>query len=316
MNNESCYPSNDVTFSEESAITYDGSKVIVEKEKEDNEIHCNGYIEMQCNEEILDKNDTTDITTMQYNDIKSGGMRTTNQEQSVSTTTTFQNDFVNEHIVSDIKESNDFVKGMKMMTLGSNNNVFMTSKAIHGQPIYLAKELPKFLQDSLNESLSRTHIVEDEVDKVVTFIDYTCEEQLPDLTRLITKDLSEPYSIYTYRYFLHNWPQLSFLAYCDAECVGAIVCKLDQHRKNVWRGYIAMLVVEKIYRRHKIGTKLVQKAIRRMIEQGCDEVVLETEVTNKAALNLYENLGFVRDKRLLRYYLNGVDAWRLKLWLA
>ena len=45
------------------------------------------------------------------------------------------------------------------------------------------------------------------------------------------------------------------------------------------------------------------------------QVVLETEITNKAALRLYENLGFVRDKRLFRYYLNGVDALRLKLWL-
>lgn len=45
------------------------------------------------------------------------------------------------------------------------------------------------------------------------------------------------------------------------------------------------------------------------------QVVLETEITNKPALKLYENLGFVRDKRLFRYYLNGVDALRLKLWL-
>ncbi len=45
------------------------------------------------------------------------------------------------------------------------------------------------------------------------------------------------------------------------------------------------------------------------------KVVLETEITNKPALRLYENLGFVRDKRLFRYYLNGVDALRLKLWL-
>ncbi len=45
------------------------------------------------------------------------------------------------------------------------------------------------------------------------------------------------------------------------------------------------------------------------------QVVLETEITNKPALRLYENLGFVRDKRLFRYYLNGVDALRLKLWL-
>lgn len=52
-----------------------------------------------------------------------------------------------------------------------------------------------------------------------------------------------------------------------------------------------------------------------MISDKADEVVLETEITNKPALRLYENLGFVRDKRLFRYYLNGVDALRLKLWL-
>ena len=59
----------------------------------------------------------------------------------------------------------------------------------------------------------------------------------------------------------------------------------------------------------------MMKAIRAMVTDGCDEVVLETEIINKAALRLYENLGFVRDKRLFRYYLNGVDALRLKLWL-
>ena len=52
-----------------------------------------------------------------------------------------------------------------------------------------------------------------------------------------------------------------------------------------------------------------------MIVDMADEVVLETEVTNQAALQLYQRLGFVRDKRLFRYYLNGVDALRLKLWL-
>ena len=29
--------------------------------------------------------------------------------------------------------------------------------------------------------------------------------------RLMTKDLSEPYSIYTYRFFVHNWPELCIL---------------------------------------------------------------------------------------------------------
>ncbi len=52
-----------------------------------------------------------------------------------------------------------------------------------------------------------------------------------------------------------------------------------------------------------------------MLNHGCDEVVLETEVSNGAALSLYENLGFVRDKYLHQYYLNGGNAYRLKLWL-
>ncbi|KAJ8410139.1 hypothetical protein AAFF_G00201200 [Aldrovandia affinis] len=149
----------------------------------------------------------------------------------------------------------------------------------------------------------------------IQYVRYQSELQMPDIMRLITKDLSEPYSIYTYRYFIHNWPQLCFLAMVRQECVGAIVCKLDMHKKMFRRGYIAMLAVDSKYRRKSIGTNLVKKAIYAMVEGDCDEVVLETEITNKSALKLYENLGFVRDKRLFRYYLNGVDALRLKLWL-
>ncbi|GIY50690.1 n-alpha-acetyltransferase 30 [Caerostris darwini] len=149
----------------------------------------------------------------------------------------------------------------------------------------------------------------------ITYLGYESEKQMPDIMRLIQKDLSEPYSIYTYRYFIHNWPKLCFLAHDGDRCVGAIVCKLDVHKKQNRRGYIAMLAVDENYRKRRIGSNLVLKAIRAMDADKADEVVLETEITNKPALRLYENLGFVRDKRLFRYYLNGVDALRLKLWL-
>ena len=43
------------------------------------------------------------------------------------------------------------------------------------------------------------------------------------------------------------------------------------------------------------------------------QVVLETEYDNFAALSLYESLGFIREKRLYRFYLNGKDAFRLVL---
>ncbi|XP_074764999.1 N-alpha-acetyltransferase 30 isoform X2 [Athene noctua] len=110
-----------------------------------------------------------------------------------------------------------------------------------------------------------------EEDITIRYVRYESELQMPDIMRLITKDLSEPYSIYTYRYFIHNWPQLCFLAMVGEECVGAIVCKLDMHKKMFRRGYIAMLAVDSKYRRKGIGTNLVKKAIYAMVEGDCDE---------------------------------------------
>jgi len=45
----------------------------------------------------------------------------------------------------------------------------------------------------------------------IRYIIYESERQMADIMKLITKDLSEPYSIYTYRYFIHNWPKLCYL---------------------------------------------------------------------------------------------------------
>lgn len=45
----------------------------------------------------------------------------------------------------------------------------------------------------------------------IKYVQYENELQMPMIMKIIQKDLSEPYSIYTYRYFIHNWPKLCFL---------------------------------------------------------------------------------------------------------
>ncbi|XP_022992874.1 N-alpha-acetyltransferase MAK3-like [Cucurbita maxima] len=146
----------------------------------------------------------------------------------------------------------------------------------------------------------------------IEYVSYGGEHHLPLIMNLVDQELSEPYSIFTYRYFVYLWPQLSFLAFHRGKCVGTVVCKMGEHR-GAFRGYIAMLVVIKPYRGKGIATELVTRSIKAMMESGCDEVTLEAEVTNKGALALYCRLGFIRAKRLFHYYLNGVDAFRLKL---
>ncbi|EFJ46580.1 hypothetical protein VOLCADRAFT_81829 [Volvox carteri f. nagariensis] len=148
----------------------------------------------------------------------------------------------------------------------------------------------------------------------IRYVQYTDENDLPIVMDLVDKELSEPYSIFTYRYFLHQWPHLCFISYDGDKPFGTVVCKMDLHRERM-RGYVAMLVVDKAYRGKRVGSELVKMAISEMVKGGCEEVMLEAEVVNTGALRLYQGLGFVRDKRLHRYYLNGVDAYRLKLLL-
>ncbi len=47
--------------------------------------------------------------------------------------------------------------------------------------------------------------------EAVRLVAYEDERQLSDIMSLVDRDLSEPYSIFTYRYFLHNWPGLCFV---------------------------------------------------------------------------------------------------------
>lgn len=45
----------------------------------------------------------------------------------------------------------------------------------------------------------------------ISYVGYTNERQLPAIMALLDRDLSEPYSIFTYRYFLSGWPELCIL---------------------------------------------------------------------------------------------------------
>ncbi|KAI0717756.1 acyl-CoA N-acyltransferase [Cerioporus squamosus] len=149
----------------------------------------------------------------------------------------------------------------------------------------------------------------------IIYRQYSGESELPHIMALVQHELSEPYVIYTYRYFLQQWPHLSFLAYPSqsSDPVGVIVCKQSMHRDVTNRGYIAMLSVHKNWRKRGIASTLVRRTVEVMKKHGVEEVVLETEFDNSAALSLYESLGFIREKRLWRFYLNGKDAFRLVL---
>ncbi|GAA6012866.1 hypothetical protein JCM10207_008359 [Rhodosporidiobolus poonsookiae] len=183
----------------------------------------------------------------------------------------------------------------------------------------------------------------------ITYRAYQGEQDLDAIVELVDDELSEPYNLYTYRYFLDEWPHLCFFAYAGSTPIGVIVCKQEPHTKSTRsvpvddadegesagerralnRGYLAMLSTKKEWRGRGVATHLLRLSLSVMLRpppsflatlppdhpsrQPVDEIVLETEADNAAALSFYGRMGFVREKRLYRFYLNGKDAYRLRL---
>ncbi|EDR21652.1 N-terminal acetyltransferase C complex catalytic subunit MAK3, putative [Entamoeba dispar SAW760] len=148
----------------------------------------------------------------------------------------------------------------------------------------------------------------------IEIVPYTGEEQIGYIMDLMKRTLSEPYSIYTYRYFLKSWPHLCFFAKDKTtnKYVGCCIGK-QSIQNNLQQGYLAMLSVEDNYRRKGIATLLSMKLFNTMIENKCDRIVLETEADNVSSLALYTKLGFVKEQFLNKYYMNGSDAYQLTL---
>lgn len=115
---------------------------------------------------------------------------------------------------------------------------------------------------------------------------------LDRLISLITLELSEPYSVYTFRYFLFNWPELALLAIHGGDIVGVVLCKLNLQMRGdgvpagdtedcCKRGYIGMVAVAPEFRRRGIGSRLTSMAIDRMKALGAEEVKLQLNLCSR-----------------------------------
>jgi peptide alpha-N-acetyltransferase len=188
--------------------------------------------------------------------------------------------------------------------MNEHNHIDINTKIRNKEELKIIQENDKFIK---------------EVDNIV-YKTYPGEHLINEIINLMTEELSEPYPIFTYRYFLNECPESCIMAYDKLQgnkFIGCIIGNCEKSKKSEKKkGYIAMIAVNKSYRGKRIGKHLCEIFINQLRNVfKADEIYLETEVTNQLALKLYESFGFVRNKKLLNYYLNGNSAYRLKLWL-
>lgn len=225
-------------------------------------------LDVKCNEQNVSSNKkakessetSEDITLLNHDALSESLANVLHIKSSNSNLTNGTNDHENCEGSSHVNVENNSCKAQEICEESVVNSVQYCNE-LRNQTNADIKSVRSLVQEAL-EQLETAISLQDQNDKEIEILSYQSELQMPEIMRLIQKDLSEPYSIYTYRYFIHNWPKLCFLARHEGKCIGAIVCKLDMYRNVVKRGYIAMLAVDEKYRKRKIGSRLVRKAIQ------------------------------------------------------
>ena len=95
-----------------------------------------------------------------------------------------------------------------------------------------------------------------------------------------------------------------------AEAAGQPAGFILTARQDRW-GYIVTIDVLKAYRRHGLGTLLLQEAERKLASAGVNEISLETAINNASAIAFWKKHGYRTRGTIRGYYPGGVDAFSM-----
>lgn len=133
-------------------------------------------------------------------------------------------------------------------------------------------------------------------------IDYTVM-RIPAYEKSYSDEESEENEDILYSEYIDNPDQIVYLAFIGNQAVGRI-----QLRRN-WNkyAYIEEIAVDRSYRKHGVGRKLIEQAKRWAKAGGMPGIMLETQNNNVRACKFYESCGFVLGGFDLRLY-QGIHA--------
>ncbi len=115
------------------------------------------------------------------------------------------------------------------------------------------------------------------------------------------------YSKTTLRYFLTIPLADCVVAMEDGKIAGFIVSE-----ENPPLAHIITLDIEERHRRRGIATALLQKIESNLAARGVRSILLETAITNEAAVAFWQRHGYRIEATLKRYYLGRLDAYEMR----
>ena len=84
------------------------------------------------------------------------------------------------------------------------------------------------------------------------------------------------------------------------------------YRRNSRRARLYSIVVSESFRGHGIARQLMAKGERLARTHGCSSLYLEVNTANRAAIQLYQSLGYEQTGIHNAFYEDGTDALRME----
>ncbi len=102
---------------------------------------------------------------------------------------------------------------------------------------------------------------------------------------------------------LNDFENFSFIVVCDNDTVIGYLAYLIKNNK-VKKLKLEQLIISEKYRGHGLGKMLIEKAKAIAIENHCKRIELDCWTFNKNALDMYEHVGFNKQRILFEMPLN------------
>jgi [ribosomal protein S18]-alanine N-acetyltransferase len=116
--------------------------------------------------------------------------------------------------------------------------------------------------------------------------------------------------------FLEYWrasPELFLIAKVRNKGAGRKIAGYSITRTD-WRGAeLESIAVDPPYRGRGVAQALLNATIARLRSQAASTLRLMVGTANESALRFYQRFGFIRVRKVARYYGAGRDAWRMRL---
>lgn len=128
-------------------------------------------------------------------------------------------------------------------------------------------------------------------------------EDLEDIYRIEKSCFKDPYPYGLLKAFFYH-PGAYLVAIEDDKIIGYSIGII--RFGNL--GHIISIAVDEGYRGRKVGSKLLEKIIERLIDMGAKIIRIEVRESNIIAKNLYKKFGFIESERIEGYYPDGEAA--------